>query len=69
MDRSLSDDWLYDRVRLQLIETAGTVKLTYEWLSDSQPHFQTPVCGRREESLTHNAHACHGNLQTITYKH
>jgi len=25
IDRSLSDDWLYDRVRLQLIETAGTV--------------------------------------------
>ena len=26
MDRSLLDDWLYDRVMLQLLATAGTVK-------------------------------------------
>ena len=25
MDRRLPDDWLYDRVRLQLLGTAGTV--------------------------------------------
>ena len=26
MNRSLPDDWLYDRVMLQLLETAGTVR-------------------------------------------
>ena len=26
MDRSLPDDWLYDRVMLQLLGTAGTVE-------------------------------------------
>ena len=26
MNRSLPDDWSYDRVMLQLLETAGTVK-------------------------------------------
>ena len=26
MDRSLLDDWLYDRVMLQLLGTTGTVK-------------------------------------------
>ena len=26
MNSSLLDDWLYDRVMLQLLETAGTVK-------------------------------------------
>ena len=26
MDRSLPDDWLYDRMMLQLLETAGTIE-------------------------------------------